>query len=459
MEWFKRLAPKRNPSAISAPSASETEQDSGPAPCCRLAEEDSPFPEGSFGIDEDGRRIANLWDVYESTRDLAQELEGRRRVAANYDDGTIPRHYSESRDLAQEEQEARLREEAFISLHAYFNAFNIRFGELRRVFEDPSLNTVFPLSGVSAISIPTTNPVQSDTPRSRQPPTPIGHPHRSVIGAVDALQDLAEAFARRFASPRPSDIRPILRHTFAALKHMEILSRYEGNRDAIIRHGALDHLATILKAGYNALRLDADASSSSATSPHISPPREIETLQNVLLSAVLVVQRCTDPSSYWETFVRTGGERTLSSTVFKTDTLVNPRTIGLLTQCVVLVLDAVQDLHRGPYRKERYILLTQCICALGCLAACKPESVRERLQLVDGIESLCRIVGWPDFLRVIADGGSEPWAGTSENTLRYEFKSQLLGWNLLQFLSGSRVMQREMAHVGVGKRVTELFEW
>ena len=461
MEWFKRLAPKRNPSGISASSASETEQDSAPVACCRLAEEDPPFPEGSFGMDEDGRRIANLWDVYESTRDLAQEMEGRRRIASNYDDATMPRHYGGSHDLIQEEQESRLREETFISLHAYFNAFNIRFGELSRVFEDPSLNTVFPLSGVSPIPIPTTTPstpTTPDTPRSRHRPTPIGHPHHAVLGAVDALQDLAEAFARGFASSHSSDIRSILRRTFAALKHMEILARYEGNRDAIIRHGALDHLATILKAGCNSLKVDFDPSSLNAN-PLIAPPREIETLQNVILSALLVIQRCTDPLSYWETFVRTGGERTLSSTAFQTDTSINSRTIGLLTQCAVLVLDAVQDLHRGPRRRERYGLLSQCACALGCLTVCKPEAVRERLQLVDGVETVCRIVGWPDFLKVIADGGEEPWAGTSEDTLRYEFKAQLLGWNLLQFLSGSRVMQREMAQVGAGQRVTELFEW
>ncbi|KAJ3036784.1 Neurobeachin-like protein 1 [Rhizophlyctis rosea] len=385
-------------------------------------------------------------------------------MAANWDDGTIPRAYSEMR-ADHGDQDERLREEAFLSLHDYINAFNVRFGEMRTVFEGQELHTVFPLSGVSAIPIPPAN-MQHIMPNtdtnyrpSRNTHAPVGHPHRNVIGVVDALQDLAEAFVRRFAGGQSTESRPILKRTFAALKHMEILARYDGNRDAIIRHGALDHLATILKAGCSALRVEVEP-----TSPDESRPRtNIDSLKNVLLCAVLVIQRCTDPASYWETFVRTGGERPLSTGAAASDAAakaaMGPRTVGLLTQCVVWVLAAVQDLHVGPNRQERYVLLSQCINALGCLTACNAAAVRERLHLVDGIPVLCRLVGWPAFLKVIADGGDEPWRGTSEGTLRYEFKSQLLSWNLLQFLSGSRIMQKEMREAGAFENVTKFFEW
>ncbi|KAJ3268083.1 hypothetical protein HK104_005498, partial [Borealophlyctis nickersoniae] len=497
MDWLKktavRFSPARSTSATSLPALNTSADDNA---CCSLA---YPWHRGSFGDDPDGTRLLSLWTAYEKSRERVAEFDGRGLVVALDEDQERSGSFIK-RALDALAEEERLKEESFEALRDYLVAFNTRFGELSSVFEDSDLSTVFPLSAVQIVPIPVEAPSGGQTSSSSDdssainfsisnpvtppfgaagisPPTPLGHPHHTVVGTIDALQDLTESFAEKFTAPTPSpsvSADAILRRTFIALKHTEILARYDGNRDALIRHGALNHLVTILKAGCSALRASRGAveghgsnHAGEGTKPVAeSPPYNVEMLENVLLCSTLVLQRCADPDGVWEHYIRTGWDRPNSNTAGGAQQprdgrkLLGARTLGLFTQCLVALLEILQELETCTPRRERYMLQSQCLNALGCLAACNPPAVIERLLLLESVPAVCRVLGWPAFLTVIADGGDDPWAGTCESTLRSEFKCQMLGWNLVHLLSSSSTdAKRELERLGAFERVAELFEW
>src|SRR5689334_9378980 len=95
-----------------------------------------------------------------------------------------------------------------------------------------------------------------------------GHPHSVVLCAIQGLKELVKKLSDVLTDQITPDYdkssaAQVIQQTFTILRHVEILARYNGNRDSLIMHSAIDPIVTVLDlSGAAIIRLDDSDSAS-----------------------------------------------------------------------------------------------------------------------------------------------------------------------------------------------------
>ncbi|KAJ3091929.1 Neurobeachin-like protein 1 [Quaeritorhiza haematococci] len=307
--------------------------------------------------------------------------------------------------------------------------------------------------------------------------------------------------------------------TSTALQHMEVLMRYEANRDTLIRHGGLRPLLSIFKVAtvFFCRTMNETGSRDSTIYFGASGLREpIQAkIKRVLLRCLLVLQRCSDPDGKWKRFVlgdaagpigpqlkestprsSTTSRPSTSQSTPRASTAANlgkgfkkvridVDTLNGSTESILLLLRTSLGAMAAAASNDKWgsrlfrpdnmeFVRLQSLVTLGSLLRHSPKTVRRRLLELDGLQVLSGGWRYPTLLRELA-GAHGQKAGplrdfetaASPNVraayschFRAEFRFQLLTWYLMHFLAQmSATSRRKMDELNTWRGLTTLFRW
>ena len=119
----------------------------------------------------------------------------------------------------------------------------------------------------------------------------------SIISSPAAPILDASAPSSNISCPQTLEIETLLNVLLPYLSHIEILSRFEYNRDALLKHGGLSNVVNIFSI---ASTLYTRTNSSLVESDTI-----LETLQNILIYSEIIICNSIDSEKLWMTYVTT----------------------------------------------------------------------------------------------------------------------------------------------------------
>lgn len=385
MDWFKKtagrikhghsLSDSRVKSALTT-GVEVGKFDAAPfsAACCALGGRH----DGTFGDGDEAWAIRRLWRTYEKSSQHARDTATTDASSADN------------------------------MLIAYLAAFNSHFGRKLSESENLAMHTI------DAKSADTTSPPLS--PLSQQP---TGHPHAALIAIFETLSRVAESFARCEADSM---------RTLMIIQHLEILSRYDGNRDAMVRHGALQNIITILGIAANQLCGDDGVG--------IFMEHEVQDrFFACVFCGLKTLQRCADPNNQWPSFVRNGlAKKDHDQSYFSlsgraTSVQFSDEDIQSIINTIFLLFNVQKD-EDLPWH---YILRIHCIDTIASLVVGHSHKVCSFLdRKVKGFDILTDLVGWPANLSGKLDVME---ADQVIQRLRWEFGCQVLAWCLEEFIA------------------------
>ncbi|TPX34048.1 hypothetical protein SmJEL517_g03217 [Synchytrium microbalum] len=338
-------------------------------------------------------------------------------------DGSFNEHNDELRVLFDQGQD--------------LNPYMARFAELYGGPEiDPSSEgvfinrTVIPLRKTNS-SIP--NLAQQQIDRSSSLPVE-GHPHDIIVATLELLDQHIAGVLTDI-----SNIQSLLQLT-ETYQHLEILSRYEADRDCIIRHGGLRKLSDVLA-----------AISSHLKQSHLENGPETEAMTKLMYICIYLARMCFDPDGRFGVYVATSGRtvvvesRRPSTSLIGRATKLDSDTYSMVEALYGLLISV--NNHEMPWS----IMKTRIMETLGSIIASDPAVTKRSLVERDIVDSLLISIAWPSWLLE---------ANVAPATLRAEFRNQILAWHLVHFLSRTNPACKErIVALGGYARLTALVSW
>ncbi|KAJ3192934.1 hypothetical protein HK101_005724 [Irineochytrium annulatum] len=287
------------------------------------------------------------------------------------------------------------------------------------------------------------------TPEARLP----SHPHKAILGSLQGLAVIAEKLGVCLSEQAPDGEKDkcpqIVAFALTILRHIEIFTRYEGNRDAMMSHGFLDAVLTILDlSGAAMIRLD---DSETATDELLGV---LTDLGNLTIVCMLVLSRCVDPRARWREWVRQAGNSasTISAPPVR-DPRLDSKFFSRAAEIVTTILFYFSDAPAVPSAIIFSIRIFS-LTTFGSLLVTKPTTVRRHLLKNEGLTRLAELLRRPPYFDDVAYEAIPGWK------LRSEFKAQVLVWSIVDFLSrisGTSVRRMEQADGFRG--VAFLLQW
>ncbi|KAJ1566117.1 hypothetical protein HK096_011484, partial [Nowakowskiella sp. JEL0078] len=335
---------------------------------------------------------------------------------------------------------------AFSALEMFLKAFNLRFGEVEPSVANSDLKDVF------ARNAPQPIPIKADKSDSRNwSESPVGtrslsksltgHPHNFIVFLIKVLLVIHE---KNISSPE-SGVAGLLRVLMIA-KSLEIISRYDYNRDCLIKHHCIRTLMLILE-DVILLYIDPSAFDNWLLPTGYTVVYIKSLLFNILLLSLHIFRVCCDPDDMWKAFVINAGDHV--------PTRNGPRTYSRIDSDSLLHgLDNIQKLlnHINEKSHSEFKLRSQILVTLGSLLAFGSNSCRKRFLESGGCKALIFQMGWPKYLEQ-QDFNSL----NIKKVLQSEFRCQILAWNITIILS--RLNSSFFRFFSEYTFVEEIIEW
>ncbi|TPX69384.1 hypothetical protein SpCBS45565_g02416 [Spizellomyces sp. 'palustris'] len=462
MDWLKKTAgrikhaqPHQDRPTLSIPSTVEVgrfEVSQTAVGCCALGGRH----DGTFGDDDEGWRIRRLWKSYDKHR-KRKDIHG---------DPESPEKRAELGGLDADASEANPENDLLTS---YLRAFGVRFGPLTEINEIRNMSKMFPVShtkhgldpkqsaGFPFSRHSTTGSTPPSKVTSPLAPPALGHPHVAVLGMIEVLENLAAEHHDKLVA-NPANCEILLSRTLHVLQHMEVLSRFDGNRDAMVQHGAIKTIALIITRSGHVNNANQDRHD------RIREATESTTTILYLSLALMIIQRCSDAEAKWEQFVRNGGrERANEDTGHLprrgrgSAPFSEPTTRHVLDALFVLLTEG-----RHTLNINRLILIIHTINALGCLLVTQGSTVSAILtEESHKLEVLCNMVGdLADAMNTLSVESISDTNDENVTALRYHFIGRLLAWYLVELLSAKDPPCREhMKALNWPQKVANFLVW
>ncbi|KAJ1562806.1 Neurobeachin-like protein 1, partial [Cladochytrium tenue] len=307
---------------------------------------------------------------------------------------------------------------------------------------------------------------------------PSGHPHAAVVGAIAGLGRFVDRFEPAAMLPPPPGFAALVDRVFLTLRHCEVLARYADNRDALIRHEGLQHIMRFLRAAVP-LWTTAPRQPPLSTNAADDPPVDIaRMLAPVIQCALAVVSRCTDPDGRWRKYIRSGGRLSAISvsgvvalgapgatgTGGTRQLAPNTPTVSLIryqvfSECVSIVAKVLlrgtelEAAGRPPALVDSN-LRAACLTTLGALIACRPTLVRNMVIESSALRAVYNVMALPPHLLQF------PAEQRDATFLRVSFRTQVLAWSLISYLTHvSGACIRRIDEMDGFRNMRLLFEW
>ncbi|KAI8996051.1 hypothetical protein BC832DRAFT_304638 [Gaertneriomyces semiglobifer] len=226
----------------------------------------------------------------------------------------------------------------------------------------------------------------------------LGHPHVAVTSILTLLSSLSQELTAS-TTTFPLDATPQFFHSLsrirALLQHIEILTRYDGNRDAIRRHSGVESIVQVISLGSTMIsRGPLDSNIQDDTS-------------QIVFYSLGVLQRSLDSSLSWNAFVR--------SNIPPSPTLTDapPWTTALH----LTLLRALAVIYKQPGKsRTNQTLRIQALNTLGALLSQWTPTLGNALNLCGVLDVVASIIGNP----------------ATERTDEEEFACQVLAWDVIR---------------------------
>ncbi|TPX43799.1 hypothetical protein SeMB42_g04580 [Synchytrium endobioticum] len=306
----------------------------------------------------------------------------------------------------------------------------------------PSLCPELGGKGVFICTSSSTVPIRanvSTAPFDRTSTLPTdGHPHDILVAVVERLDPEINSFLSS-----PSSLQAI-QSLIELYQHIELLCRYEADRDCVVRHSGIRRISEVITASTRLI---------TATAADDTINDSMQMLVNLLHICIYLCRVCFDPVGRFATYVKTNG-RTITAEGTRPSNSIIGRATKLdadtftVVQTLYVLFSTLQNCHQLPWN----ILKTRVIETLGSLIAADPAVTKRPLVEREVVIELLGCIGWPSWL----SSTSDPEA----SMLTSEFRNQLLAWNLVHFLSRTNPACRDRVNASGGySRITGLVSW
>ncbi|KAJ3103821.1 Neurobeachin-like protein 1 [Phlyctochytrium planicorne] len=286
-----------------------------------------------------------------------------------------------------------------------------------------------------------------------------GFPHDVILSVVKGFRSvLADVVSSLSENPETSEFnlsKNVNDRVFALLRHLEVLARYDANRDALIAHGVMDSVVTILDlSAATLIRLD-DRSDSEANPGEDGSTSSMVDLKNIILSCMAVLARTADPESKWKNWVTSAASIKFSTTISASNRKprLDSKFFLRITDIITTILLYFSDAESEPSMLS-FAIRIGGLSTLGPLLIARPSTVRRHLLKSEGLKRLSELLSYPPY--ITAAGIDSIGAAT----LRSEFRAQMLLWNILNLLtriSGTCLRRLEESNGFAG--ISSMFRW
>ncbi|KAJ3416939.1 hypothetical protein HDV05_007997 [Chytridiales sp. JEL 0842] len=405
---------------------SEPDSLASPSVCCALKQStntpESPITPTSvselipsFGGDDRGERLVLLWQAYHSS-------QRNNPTAGSTDD----QHINATFDV----------------LLTYLEAFNTEFAALSNPAgeETEALSLFVPPAQITSTSKPKRHPSRTSSTASLEsgPKTPssaavslmsklipsaagsptrkkvagpvenikiqrsgsgagdsepkptFGHPHGAVIDSLDGLRHFASHLKTRMQGD-VNDTMAYAEKLWICVAHVEVLVRYEGNRDCVLRHGGLKTIVFgILKP------LAADNPRFFALNHQLSA-----IVSNIIVGGLTIFCRCVDPRNRWREYIVGLFNSSPSPKLIPlhSDGIqpeIDAELIDNMAGAILNILDTFKKLEVTDQTSNRMTkVLVAAVNSLGSCMLVRPPLIRSHIENTQLISSLLDLLSSP----------------------------------------------------------------
>jgi hypothetical protein len=275
----------------------------------------------------------------------------------------------------------------------------------------------------------------------------FGHPHNALLDAFDGLHFLMTRFKTALAEAHLStaETQQATKDYLSVLicvQHMEVLSRYEGNRDCMMRHSALHNVIQIL------LEILSFWERSPSTFPSNS-----NLIMKIMMCCLATVSHFTDPDGAWKEHclkmcqygIQSNGKGSLHSKV-----------LALESTTVAHIVDAISKLlgFYNKYCHDTSNILSKLVMAaintLGSLLVSQPSLLQIHIASSELLFNVADLLQTPQEIR------SGAHADSSMIQLNNHFRIQLLAVLCVFYITclsnaGRRKLEETQRDLGVSR--------
>ncbi|KAJ3215649.1 Neurobeachin-like protein 1 [Dinochytrium kinnereticum] len=286
-----------------------------------------------------------------------------------------------------------------------------------------------------------------------------GHPHEVVLSAIKGfrcvISEVVSALSESSDGTEFTLDGKTTERAFSILKHMEVLARYDGNRDSLAAHGVLDSVVTTLDLSAAALiRLDDRWDKDSLLDDGIS--KRMVDLKNLIISSMAILARTVDPESKWRKWVSSGGSEKFKTPLTSSSSRkprLDSKFFHRVSDIITTILLYFSDASSEPSLVS-FSIRIGALSTLGSLLIARPSTVRRHLLKSEGLKRLSEFLTYPSYI------AKERLGSISPVTFRSEFRAQVLLWNILHLLTRiSGTCLRRLEESNGFRGISSLFKW
>ncbi|KAI8824081.1 uncharacterized protein EV422DRAFT_305898 [Fimicolochytrium jonesii] len=376
--------------------------------------------DGTFGDDDAAWKLKSAW---KSVSDYWRHFDADSEAAGGGDDLHDATGAGAQTHLPQNTDESdRL-------LLAYLHLFNNRYAPLEYAVGSVDMCAIQP-----GPSIPPTSPVGFGVVSPASVRSPLdsslaGHPHAAVTG----ICCLARRMVGRFEHSVHRNEQSTSNIAEALLAHIEILSRYPGDREALIKHEVPPALVDMLKIATPVL--------------HTGNTEDTHTQMHAwrcIQSILITLQRCSDPDGQWARYVRNPTQ--LDTGAFQGSSPMRLRPQIMLSHSIIrAAVYSVNGLLIALYahlQPSNSAVRIQCINTLACLCSRHSSTVASIYEELRKSGELCSLqLNFPSLAEYpfASEGAEAKWA-----SLAGILKADVLTLNYVDYASRQNLVPRHL---------------